>query len=67
MIPAILAAPMVEGVVGSVAGSVIGGVQSLFSQPPPPPRSRLPSIPTSNGPAQAAAHARRPTPRPAAR
>lgn len=39
MIPALLAAPMVEGVVGSVAGSVAGGIQSLFSQPSAPAQS----------------------------
>lgn len=35
MIPALLAAPMVEGVVGSIAGSVAGAVQSLFSPSSP--------------------------------
>ncbi len=33
MIPAILAAPMVEGVLGSVAGTVGGIASSLFSSP----------------------------------
>jgi len=33
VIPALLAAPMVQGVVGSIAGSVAGTVQSLFSSP----------------------------------
>jgi hypothetical protein len=39
VIPALLAAPMVEGVVGSIAGSVANGVQSLFSQPSAPAQS----------------------------
>ena len=33
MIPALLAAPMVQGIVGSIAGSVAGTVESLFSHP----------------------------------
>ena len=33
MIPALLAAPLVQGVVGSIAGSVAGTVQGLFSSP----------------------------------
>jgi hypothetical protein len=33
VIPALLAAPMVQGIVGSIAGSVAGTVEGLFSHP----------------------------------
>jgi hypothetical protein len=39
VIPALLAAPMVQGIVGSVAGSIAGTVESLFSQPSSTPAS----------------------------
>jgi hypothetical protein len=39
VIPALLAAPVVQGVVGSIAGSVAGTVSSLFSSPSSAPAS----------------------------